>query len=47
MNGLPIDAAELGVPVRVADFFPDVFEGIDVQLLLASRQLTRGEDGAE
>jgi len=34
VDGLPIEAAQLGVPVFVADGLPDHFEGIDVQLAL-------------
>ncbi len=34
MDGLPIQAARLGLPVLIADGGPHIFEGLDVELPL-------------
>ena len=37
VDGLPVQSAELGIPVLVAHGFPDIFEGIEIQLAFAGR----------
>jgi hypothetical protein len=38
MDRLPVDAVEFGIPVLVAHGFPDLLEGVDIQLALRRRE---------
>src|SRR5258708_13441083 len=47
VHSLPVEAAQLGIPVRIAHRLPDLLERCDVESFLSGRELAGGELSAK